>query len=74
MHLLGYSDVYIHLHLVSRLRTSGPVPPRPDIFSRHVQEQFLPLLVSTVGRSATYTFYKTQNINMTCNICMVTYM
>ena len=32
MHLLGYSHVYIHLHLMSMLRTSGPVPPRPDIF------------------------------------------
>lgn len=74
VHLVSYSHVYILLHLVSRLKTSGTVPPLPDISSRHVQGQILHLLVSTICRSVTYTVYKTQKINMTCNICLVTYI
>ena len=60
MHFVGYSNVYFHFNLVSRLRTSGTVPPLPDISSRHAQGQILALLVSAIGRSVTYTVHKTQ--------------
>jgi len=74
MHLVGYSHVYFHLPIRSWLRTSGTVPPLPDISSRHAQGQILPLLVSTIGRSVTQTIYKTEKIYTTCNISVVTYI